>query len=266
VVAGDPNSPSFEVPNLSFPNPDARSRLDRRLRVLHSLDDVRRDLEHDPGVEARGKQYQAAVDLLRGTKAREAFDISREDEKTRNRYGRNRWGQQLLLARRLVEAGVGVVTTSLFGVEKGIASNWDDHAVNWDCFKATQERSPVFDQAVAALIGDVYDRGLDKKVLVIVTGEFGRTPKISYVNGRPGRDHWPQAMSILLSGGGLRMGQVIGATDSRGEAPAERALHPNDFLATLYHHLRIDPQTEVRDRTGRPFPILDRVTPISELI
>jgi uncharacterized protein (DUF1501 family) len=266
VVTGDPNAPAFEVPNIGIRNAAERDRLGRRLRLLESVDEVRRDLEGDPDVRARGKHYHAAVDLLTSSKAREAFDISREATGTRDRYGRTRWGQQLLLARRLVEAGVGAVTTSLYGIEKGMASNWDDHAVNWDCFKAMQERAPVFDQAVTALIQDLYERGLDRKVLVIVTGEFGRTPKISTVNGRPGRDHWPQAMSILLAGGGFRMGQVIGSTDARGEYPDARPLHPNDFLATLYHHLGVDPAGELTDHSGRPFPILDRREPIPELV
>lgn len=266
VVSGDPNDPSFEVPNIKIPNQAAQDRLGRRLRLLAGVDDMRRELADDPGITARGKHYQAAVDLLTSSRAREAFDISKEQAGTRDRYGRNRWGQQLLLARRLVEAGVTAVTTSLLSVEKGIASSWDDHAVNWDCFKAMKERAPVFDQAVAALIEDLYDRGLDRRVLLIVTGEFGRTPKISYVDGRPGRDHWPGAMSILLAGGGLRMGQVVGSTDPRGEAPDARPLHPNDFLATLYRHLGIDTSVEVRDRTGRPFPILDRKEPIAELV
>jgi uncharacterized protein (DUF1501 family) len=168
-------------------------------------------------------------------------------------------------ARRLAEAGVSAVTTSLFGVENGIAGSWDDHAVNWDCFKAMKERAPVFDQAVAALVEDLYERGLDRDVLLVVTGEFGRTPRIAYTDGRPGRDHWPHAMSVLLAGGGLRMGQVVGATDPRGEYVDERALSPNDLLATLYHHLGIDPTREFQDRSGRPVPILDRSEPIPEL-
>jgi uncharacterized protein (DUF1501 family) len=204
--------------------------------------------------------------LLTSGQARHAFDLTREADRTRERYGRTQWGQQLLLARRLVEAGAGCVTVPLFGVEKGMPSNWDDHAVNWDCFQAMKERAPVFDRAVAALIEEVFERGLDRRVLVIVTGEFGRTPKISYVNGRPGRDHWPSAMSILLAGGGLRAGQVIGATDARGEAPSERALEPNDFLATVYRHLGIDTRAEVVDRSGRPLRVLDRTDPIAELV
>lgn len=265
VVSGDPNSPTFEVPNLALASPGARDRLDRRVRLLSHVDDVRRDLERAPHAAARARQYQSAVDLLTSNQAREAFEIQREPETIRERYGRNRWGQQLLLTRRLVEAGVSIVTTSLYGIEKGVASNWDDHAVNWDCFKAMQERAPLFDRAVAALIQDLYERGLDKRVLLIVTGEFGRTPRISTASGRPGRDHWPYAMSILLSGGGMRMGQVIGSTDARGEYPDERPLHPNDFVATIYHHLGIDPNWEVMDHSGRPLRLLDRNEPIAEL-
>jgi hypothetical protein len=264
VVSGDPNAPGFEVPNVALTDA-GRGRLDRRLELLDSVDAVRRDLERSPEAAARERHYHAAVDLLTSGRARAAFDLTREEPKTRDRYGRTRWGQQLLLARRLVEAGVPLVTTSLYGVENGIIGSWDDHAVNADCFKAMEQRAPIFDRAVAALIEEIYERGLDRQVLVIVTGEFGRTPRISYAAGRPGRDHWPQAMSILLAGGGLRVGQAIGATDRLGEAPAERPLHPNDFLATLYHHLGIDPTREVQERTGRPFPILDRAAPMPEL-
>jgi len=268
AVTGDPNAPSFEVPDIRLKDAAARGRLERRLRLVDHVDAVRRDLDQNADAVARDRHYAAAADLLTSSMAREAFDLTRESDPCRDRYGRTRWGQSLLLARRLVEAGVVAATVSLFGLEKGMSSNWDDHAVNWDCFKAMQERAPVFDQAVTALIEDVYDRGLDRDVLVIVTGEFGRTPKISKdpASGRPGRDHWPFAMSILLAGGSMRMGQVIGATDARGEYVDQRPLHPNDFLATVYHHLGIDTRYEVLDRSGRPFPILDRSEPIPELV
>lgn len=264
-VGGDPNQPTFEVPNIRLAD-SARARLDRRLKLMGGLDAVRRDLDTDSQIHARDQQYHAAVDLLTSTRAREAFDISREAPALRDKYGRTRWGQSMLLARRLVEAGVGAVVVSLFGVENGLIGSWDDHAVNADCFKAMEQRAPVFDQGVAALISDVFDRGLDRKVMIVVTGEFGRTPKVNQAGtGRPGRDHWPHAMSILMAGGGIKGGQVIGATDARGEFVEEHPLDPNDLVATLYHHLGVNPMTEFNDHSGRPIRILDRTERIPEL-
>jgi len=266
IVSGDPNDPKFAVPNIGLRDPRARERLNGRRRLLAELDAVRRDLETHPMAAARDRFYEQAAQLITSDRAAAAFDLSREDPKLRDRYGRSRWGQQCLLARRLVEAGVSAVTVSMFEVEKGMASNWDDHAVNWDVFQAMAQRAPVFDQAAAALIEDIHERGLDRRVMVIVMGEFGRTPRISYSDGRAGRDHWPHAMSVLVAGGGLRAGQVIGATDARGEYVSERPLSPNDLLATLYRHLGIDPSQTLMDRIGRPTPILDRVEPIAELV
>lgn len=265
VVGGDPNAPNFQVPNISLGG-DMRPRLERRTRLLGSIDAVRRDLDANSDAAARDRHYHAAVDLLTSGRAQAAFDIARENAALRDRYGRNRWGQSMLLSRRLVEAGVGAVVVSLFGVENGLIGNWDDHAVNADCFKAMQQRAPIFDQAVSALIEDVHQRGLDKKVLIIVTGEFGRTPKINPAGtGRPGRDHWPAAMSILLSGGGLRTGQVIGATDPVGEYVTDRPLSPNHLLATMYRHLGVDTNREFSDLSGRPLRILEAAEPITEL-
>src|SRR5213595_3091655 len=171
-----------------------------------------------------------ALSLLTSPGAREAFDLSREPDRIRDLYGRNQWGQQCLMARRLVEAGVEIITTTFDGPLCGRVANWDDHAVNHNVFDALKFRAPYFDQAVSALIEDVYARGLDRRVLVIVTGEFGRTPRISHVSSsgggvasgpagtvQPGRDHWPLANSMIWAGGGMRAGQVIGATDRRGE-------------------------------------------------
>lgn len=191
----------------------------------------------------------------------------------------NAWGQQLLLARRLVEAGVSVVTTTLDGPLCGRVANWDDHAVNHHVFDALKFRAPFVDRAVSALIEDVYERGLDRLVLVVVTGEFGRTPRISYVASsgggvasgaagtvQPGRDHWPQAGSMVWAGGGLRTGRVIGATDRRGEEVVERRVGPQDFLATIYKHLGIDwANAAIPDFSGRPVPIVRDSKPIAEL-
>ena len=197
----------------------------------------------------------------------------------RDRYGRHPWGQRALMARRLVEAGSSWVTMVLEnptppGAQMPIWScyNWDSHAVNCHLFEDAKYRLPIYDQAITALVEDLYDRGLDKKVLLVVTGEFGRTPRISYSEGtqtkvkQPGRDHWPSAMSLLVAGGGMRMGQAVGSTDSRGEHPKDRPLTPNDLWATVFRHLGIDPETTFPDPTGRPMAILPYGEPIKELI
>jgi uncharacterized protein (DUF1501 family) len=144
--------------------------------------------------------------------------------------------------------------------------NWDSHAVNGHLFDDAKYRFPFYDQAVTALVEDLYDRGLDRRVVLIVTGEFGRTPRISYDKGRPGRDHWPDAMSMLVAGGGMRTGQVIGSTDRRGERPHDRPLTPNDLWATMYRHLGIDFEESLPDLTGRPMPILPFGEVIEELL
>ena len=163
------------------------------------------------------------------------------------RYGMHRYGQRALLARRLVEAGVSFVTMVMENPSypgesfpTDVTYNWDSHAVNCHIFTDTKYRLAPYDRAVTALIEDLYNRGLDKRVLLIVTGEFGRTPRISYSNGRPGRDHWPQAMSLLVSGGGLKTGQVVGSTNAKGEDPKDRPLSVNDLWATMFRHLNID--------------------------
>ncbi|MBI2824525.1 MAG: DUF1501 domain-containing protein [Planctomycetia bacterium] len=226
-----------------------------------------------------GQQQFSDRLLLTSAEAQRAFDIKREDPRTRDRYGRNAWGQQCLMARRLVEAGVELVTTTFDGPLCGRVANWDDHAVNHHVFDALAFRLPVFDQAVTALVEDIYERGLDKRVLVVVTGEFGRTPRISYVASsgggvasgpqgtvQPGRDHWPAANSMLFAGGGLRTGQVIGATDRRGEEVVERRVGVGDFLATIYRHLGIDAERiAIPNFSGRPVPIVSDGRPIVEL-
>jgi hypothetical protein len=177
----------------------------------------------------------------------------------------------LLTARRLVEAGsrfVQVLAGFTLKEKTGRITSWDDHSVNCDIFKAYEERMPVFDQAVSALIGDLYRRGLDRRVLFVFSGEFGRSPMIRNqdASGRPGRDHWPRAMNVLLAGGGLQMGQVVGATNPRGEEPVRRAMDSNCLLATIYRRFGIDPHHEFPDRNGRPFPILKNGEPIAELL
>ncbi|HWB14541.1 MAG TPA: DUF1501 domain-containing protein [Pirellulales bacterium] len=280
TVTGDPNNPSFSVPNIGLSDAAEVQRLGRRSSLRQKLDLLDRAFDRAGELTALDEFETQAMTLLTNSKTKEAFDLSREDDRTRDRYGRNAWGQQLLLARRLVEAGVEVLTTSLNGPLCGRVHNWDDHAVNHHVFDAMRFRAEAYDQAVSALIEDIYERGLDKRVLVVVTGEFGRTPKISYAAStgggdasapagtqQPGRDHWPRAFSNLWAGGGIQTGRVIGATDKRGEDAVERICGPGDFLATIYHHLGIDSaNTFIRDFNGRPTPIVDHGKPIPELI
>jgi hypothetical protein len=280
VVSGDPNLPTFSVPNIGLSDANEVRRLGRRTTLRQNLDTLERAFDQQQELAALDEFETQALTLLTNPKTKEAFDLSREEPSVRDRYGRNAWGQQLLLARRLVEAGVDVLTTSLSGPLCGRVRNWDDHAVNHHVFDAMRFRCGAYDQAVTALIEDIYERGLDKRVLVVVTGEFGRTPKISYAAStgagdasapagtmQPGRDHWPRAFSNIWAGGGIRTGQCIGATDKRGEDAIERICGPGDFLATIYHHLGIDASASlIRDFNGRPTPIVDHGKPITELI
>ncbi|MDZ4821774.1 MAG: DUF1501 domain-containing protein [Planctomycetota bacterium] len=270
AVKGDPNLPNFAVPNLGLsPGTDA-SRIRSRLQLQQQLDSMKREVDYLDRMQAIDKLQSQAVDMVLNPRASEAFDLTREKDATRDRYGRHTWGQQCLLARRLIEAGVEIVTTEFDGPLCGRVKNWDDHAVNHHVFDALRYRMAPFDQAVSALIEDIYARGMDQRVLVVVTGEFGRTPRISYdastgagvCSGavgvmQPGRDHWPQAGSMLFAGGGIETGQVIGATDARGEEVIEGRVGPEDFLATIYRHLQIDYNKHFfHDFAGRPTPII----------
>ncbi len=279
TVSGDPNDPHFEVPNIGFKDQTQQERLNDRLRLRESLDRLDRAVDQSGTMRAIDDFEAQALKLLTSPTAREAFDLSREPDSIRDRYGRNQWGQQCLMARRLVEAGVEIITTTFDGPLCGRVANWDDHAVNHHVFDALRFRAPYFDQAVSTLIEDIYARGLDKRVLVVVTGEFGRTPRIERVASsgggvasgaagtvQPGRDHWPRAFSNLWAGGGIKTGGVIGATDKHGEDVVERLCTPGDFLATIYRHLGIEAgQITIPDFSGRPNLILPRGAPIPEL-
>jgi Protein of unknown function (DUF1501) len=280
TVSGDPNSPNFAVPNIGLTDQGEIARLSRRATLRQRLDTLERAFDQFGELGALDQFETQAMTLLTNPKTKEAFDLTKEDDRTRDRYGRNQWGQQLLMARRLIEAGVEVLTTSLSGALCGRVQNWDDHAVNHHVFDAMRFRAHAYDQAVSALIEDLYQRGLDKRVLVVVTGEFGRTPKINYAAStgagdasapagtqQPGRDHWPRAFSNIWAGGGIQTGRFIGATDKRGEDSIEHICDAGDFLATIYHHLGIDASTTfINDFNGRPTVLVDRGKPIPELI
>jgi hypothetical protein len=245
-------------------------RLSGRRRLLHQFDHLRRRLDRAEAHAGSDKFRELALQMLTNPRVADAFDIRKEDPRLRDRYGRHLWGQSCLLARRLAEAGTAVITIdALAPTLTDRYFSWDDHInpmTRWDLADAMRYRARFMDQAVAALIEDVYDRGLDKKILVVAVGEFGRTPRLVQASGLIGRDHWPDAQSALVAGGGLRMGQVVGATNARGEYPQERPLSPKDLLATVYRHLGIDYGREFQDSSGRPVPILSAGEPIAELV
>jgi len=273
MYRGDPASPTFSVGDLTVPQ-TAIAQLQRRNQLLQRFDTLRREIDRSETMSALDNFNRRALEMLTSSRTRQAFDLSKEPDPVRDRYGRTTGGQSLLLARRLVEAGVRFVQIiAHFPVSPAAsvlgASNWDDHAVNSHIFQAFRERMPYVDIAIPALIDDLYSRGLDRNVLFIFCGEFGRTPRISpMAAGRkgPGRDHWCRAMSIFLAGGGMRMGQVIGATNSRGEDPSERIMNSNCLLATIYRRFGIDTHHVHIDKTGRPIPILTEGEPIQELL
>jgi uncharacterized protein (DUF1501 family) len=277
-VVGDPSDPKFAIKNLSV-LPGTETKLPDRLALLNALD--RPLAGPDLGGTARGMDAMRgrALDLIGTDTARTAFDLSRESTRTRDRYGMHRYGQRALMARRLVEAGASWVTLVLENatppgesMKQNHCYNWDSHAVNCHIFDDTQYKLGFLDQAISALIEDLYDRGLDRRVLLVVTGEFGRTPRIEYSVGtqtkvtQPGRDHWPQAQAVLVSGA-CKTGLVVGSTTAKAEVPKDRPLTPNDLWATVFKHLDVDYNgTAFLDGTGRPMPLLPYGDVIGELV
>ncbi len=250
-VRDDPNEAGFAVANVALHASLDAARLSDRRALLRSFDQAQRTFA---ALDASGldRFTQQAFDLVAGEAAREAFDIHQEKPQTRDAYGRNSLGQRLLLSRRLIEAGVPYLAVRM--------GDWDDHE---QLATKIRPRAARFDQGISALIKDLHQRGLDRKVLVVAMGEFGRTPK---VNVKAGRDHWPAVMSVMLSGGSYRMGQVIGASDSQGAQPAASMYRPEDVLAAVYRHLGIDPALTFDNYAGRPRSILERREPIVELL
>jgi len=266
----DPSA-SLYMPIKVVVDGEART-LDDRRRLLGHLDELRRGFDLEARWSVVNRFQEQAFTMLTSSAVARAFDLSREDPRLRDRYGRHRWGQSCLMARRLAEAGTAVVTlyidTPLDGPE---FTNWDDHAENamrpGHFAGYMQRRLPYLDQAVSALIEDLYQRGTDRQIMVVVVGEFGRTPKINKgARNSYGRDHWPAAYSALVAGGGLSVGTVVGATDRQGAYPSDRPLSPKDLLATVYRHLGINTATILRDHLNRPFPILAQGEPIRELL
>lgn len=256
-AGGDPSLGNYRPPDFTLPAELSLSRLEDRRGLMTSLDRWKAQVEASPHFKTLDDVQHEALELVTGQQARDAFDLSGEPAALKDRYGRHAWGQSALLARRLVEAGVTFVNINFY--EKDV-DWWDDH---YTIEKNLRKRLPLYDQAFCGLIEDLSRRGLTGHVLVAAFGEFGRAPRI---DANAGRGHWPGAMTAVLSGGGIRGGQIIGSTTRDGGEPKSRPLPPGDLLATMYHVLGIDHQATVLDRQSRPIPLFDAGRPITELI
>ena len=254
VVSNDPNRNGFRVRDVALPDGVLHDRFNRRRELRSQLDQLPRwedSAVGDPSVTA-DEFYLQGYQLMESAQAQAAFRVETEEASLRDRYGRNSFGQRALLARRLVEAGVPFVTLYEGG--------WDHHT---NIFDAISKRIPPLESTIATLIQDLEDRGRLERTLVLVLGEFGRTPK---VNDRGGRDHWSNAMSVMMAGGGTPGGQVVGATDRQGYSAVERVLSPERFVSTIYAKLGIDPGKIYITPDGRPVHLVSDDRPIEELM
>ncbi|MFM8250522.1 MAG: DUF1501 domain-containing protein [Planctomycetota bacterium] len=254
-ILADPNSPDFSVPDIVPPLALASERLERRRSLLKTVDQLQQaeELAANKSAKAVSVFRQKAFDLMTSPEAKRAFDIHAESAELRDRYGRTTLGQSCLMARRLVEAGVRFVTID--------HSNWDTHDNNFVVLK--NELLPALDQGLSALFSDLAQRGLLTKTLVLVTGEFGRTPRI---NKNAGRDHWGPSFTVLLGGGGVQGGRVIGASDERAEKPADKPHGPENLAATLYHLLGLNANHEFHTAEGRPVKLVQDGRVMRELL
>lgn len=260
----EPYVPGPQAANLGLARDLTLNRLADRRSLLTTFDAMRRDLDGARGsMVATDAFTEQALDMVTSNRARDAFDVSKEPEIVRNKYGR---GVEYLQARRLVEAGVPVVTLTPqnHGLPQRCNGQWDHHDHIFECLRLVL---PQLDRSLYALLTDLSERGLDRDVGVVVWGEMGRTPRIGTQQGTVGgRDHWPQSGFALLAGGGLRLGQIVGSTDARGESPRDGVNTPQNILATLYHVLGIDPIATIPDHQGRPVYLLDDRRKVNELV
>jgi hypothetical protein len=261
AVLKDPSDPAFNVAELTIPADVPAARLSERRALLRLVDRQAKALLRSGEAQALGVYQERAVKLLTSPAVRQAFDLGRESVALRERYGQNTLGQSCLLARRLVEAGVRLVTVCSGFNGKTPQDAWDTHTDNFR--KLKNQLLPPLDRGVSALLDDLGQRGLSRRTLLVVMGEFGRTPRI---NKNAGRDHWHHCYSVLLAGGGVRPGVVLGQSDRNGAYPVRgRVCTPGDLCATVYRCLGIDHKAEMADQTGRPLP-LTRGEPIREVL
>jgi uncharacterized protein (DUF1501 family) len=243
-------------------------RIRERRSLLSAFDLLRADLDRSGAMDSMDRYGQQAVQMVLGDRARKAFDLDQEPAKTRDRYGKHLWCQQALLARRMVEAGVAFVTIDLS--YHSASGTWDTHGDNIPPYggitKGLGPLLPLFDHLLTTLVGDLEERGLLERTLVIAMGEFGRTPNMGTQESTDGRNHWPEVMSLCLAGGGLRHGQVIGATEKDGGRIKDRPVTPGDLAATIYHHFGVPLDTTYLDHNQRPRFVVENGSPIKELI
>lgn len=250
-LGADPNAKDFQVPNLSLPKGLAAETVESRRKLLSTFDTLRRDIDKQGVMQGLDGFKSQAIEMVSGNRVRDAFDISREPDALRDRYGRHQYGQSAILARRLIEAGSTCVTVN--------TGYWDHHD---NIHPNLEQHLPPLDAAIAALVEDLEARGMLDDVVIYCAGEFGRTPLI---NGHAGRDHWANCFSVLLAGGGIQGGRVLGASEPRGGEVAERPVTPLDLLATIYRLLGIPLDTHYEDALGRPVSIVGSGKPLSEL-
>ncbi len=251
-LGSDPAQGSFSVRDLGLPKDISLDRFDRRKSILNTVDDHFRKLEKSDKLNAMDQFYTDAYQLISSKEAREAFDLNKEDDKLRDRYGRNAAGQRILMARRLVESGVRFVSLTYGG--------WDHHS---NIKTAFEKQAPDLDKAYATLISDLDDRGLLDETLVMISSEFGRTPKINQNNGR---DHWPRVFSVVLAGGGIKRGSIYGSSDAFAAMPEENPLSVEDLATTIYNQLGIVADKELMAPGDRPIEIVDGGKVVKELL
>jgi uncharacterized protein (DUF1501 family) len=251
-VGADPNAKDFKVPNLSLPDGLTARSVDSRRSLLKTFDTLRRDIDETGVMEGLDTFKRQALEMVAGDRMRAAFDLGTEDSALREQYGKHRYGQSALLARRLVEAGARCVNIN--------TGNWDHHN---DIAKGLEEHLPPLDRAIAALVQDLEQRGMLDDVVIYCVGEFGRTPRM---NGHAGRDHWSDCFSVLLAGGGIQGGRIVGASEKWGGGVQERLVTPQDLLATIYRAIGIPLETHYEDASGRPVSIVGAGRPIQELL
>lgn len=260
---GDPNAENFRVNNIELTGGMTLDRLESRSELMRRFDRLNRNVDHSGILDNMDRFDRDAYQMVAGAAARKAFDISLEDPRIRDRYGRHSWAQSMLLARRLVEAGTTFVTVHLGG--------WDHH---WDLKSSYDRLLPIVDQGYSALLEDLSQRGMLENTLVMLCGEFSRTPRMNdggnggapMSMGTPGRDHWGNAMFCLMGGGGVQGGRIVGSTNRLGEVPQDRPVSAADIHHTMFHVLGIDPHISFLNHSGRPVPALEPGAVIQELL